>query len=234
MKQSTILKVSLAVGILTTGVGIHSQAAAFASEAHAQNVHSEAQQLKDYYSKTYFEYNDVTGYVEDNNKLSVVTPQETLVSVSLVGKDLSKYTDKANGYNHLDLFVVPEGTDRSAETKSIGGITKTNQRSYYDYVKKPNIIINKKYGELTSSMSTNDFSINKEEVSLKELDFKLRQKLINEYRLYQNGSSNGKIVIKIGDNDKDIMTLELNKKLQEHRMSDTVDVNKIQQITIDL
>ncbi|EGQ0320970.1 exotoxin [Staphylococcus pseudintermedius] len=234
MKQSTILKVSLAVGILTTGVGIHSQAAAFASEAHAQNVHSEAQQLKDYYSKTYFEYNDVTGYVEDNNKLSVVTPQETLVSVSLVGKDLSKYTDKANGYNHLDLFVVPEGTDRSAETKSIGGITKTNQRSYYDYVKKPNIIINKKYGELTSSMSTNDFSINKEEVSLKELDFKLRQKLINEYGLYQNGSSNGKIVIKIGDNDKDIMTLELNKKLQEHRMSDTVDVNKIQQITIDL
>ncbi|MDK3906565.1 exotoxin SpEX [Staphylococcus pseudintermedius] len=234
MKQSTILKVSLAVGILTTGVGIHSQAAAFASEAHAQNVHSEAQQLKDYYSKTYFEYNNVTGYVEDNNKLSVVTPQETLVSVSLVGKDLSKYTDKANGYNHLDLFVVPEGTDRSAETKSIGGITKTNQRSYYDYVKKPNIIINRKYGELTSSMSTNDFSINKEEVSLKELDFKLRQKMINEYGLYQNGSSNGKIVIKIGDNNKDIMTLELNKKLQEHRMSDTVDVNKIQQITIDL
>lgn len=234
MKQSTILKVSLAVGILTTGVGIHSQAAAFASEAHAQNVHSEAQQLKDYYSKTYFEYNDVTGYVEDNNKLSVVTPQETLVSISLLGKDTSTYTDKEKAYDGLDLFVVPEGTDRSAETKSIGGITKTNQRSYYDYVKKPNIIINKEYGELTSSMSTNDFSINKEEVSLKELDFKLRQKLINEYGLYQNGSSNGKIVIKIGDNDKDIMTLELNKKLQEHRMSDTVDVNKIQQITIDL
>ncbi|HAR6300150.1 TPA: exotoxin [Staphylococcus pseudintermedius] len=234
MKQSTILKVSLAVGILTTGVGIHSQAAAFASEAHAQNVHSEAQQLKDYYSKTYFEYNDVTGYVEDNNKLSVVTPQETLVSISLLGKDASTYTDKEKAYDGLDLFVVPEGTDRSAETKSIGGITKTNQRSYYDYVKKPNIIINKKYGELTSSMSTNDFSINKEEVSLKELDFKLRKMLMKEYGLYQNGSSNGKIVIKIGDNNKDIMTLELNKKLQEHRMSDTVDVNKIQQITIDL
>ncbi|EGQ3753663.1 exotoxin [Staphylococcus pseudintermedius] len=233
MKQSTILKVSLAVGILTTGVGIHSQAAAFASEAHAQNVHSEAQQLKDYYSKTYFEYNDVTGYVE-GGKLDVVTPHGTAVSVSLVGNDLSKYTDKANEYNHLDLFVVPEGTDRSAETKSIGGITRTNQATYHDYVKRPNIVINRTSGIVTSGMSTNDFSINKEEVSLKELDFKLRQKLINEYGLYQNGSSNGKIVIKIGDNDKDIMTLELNKKLQEHRMSDTVDVNKIQQITIDL
>ncbi|EGQ3622721.1 exotoxin [Staphylococcus pseudintermedius] len=233
MKQSTILKVSLAVGILTTGVGIHSQAAAFASEAHAQNVHSEAQQLKDYYSKTYFEYNDVTGYVE-GGKLDVVTPHGTAVSVSLVGNDLSKYTDKANEYNHLDLFVVPEETDRSAETKSIGGVTRTNQAAYHDYVKRPNIVINRTSGIVTSSMSTNDFSINKEEVSLKELDFKLRQKLINEYGLYQNGSSNGKIVIKIGDNDKDIMTLELNKKLQEHRMSDTVDVNKIQQITIDL
>ncbi|EJG1236383.1 exotoxin [Staphylococcus pseudintermedius] len=233
MKQSTILKVSLAVGILTTGVGIHSQATAFASEAHAQNVHSEAQQLKDYYSKTYFEYNNVTGYVE-SGKLDVVTPHGTAVSVSLVGNNLSKYTDKANGYDHLDLFVVPEGTDRSAETKSIGGITRTNQATYHDYVKRPNIVINRTSGIVTSSMSTNDFSINKEEVSLKELDFKLRQKLINEYGLYQNGSSNGKIVIKIGDNDKDIMTLELNKKLQEHRMSDTVDVNKIQQITIDL
>ncbi|EGQ1709623.1 TPA: exotoxin [Staphylococcus pseudintermedius] len=233
MKQSTILKVSLAVGILTTGVGIHSQAAAFASEAHAQNVHSEAQQLKDYYSKTYFEYNNVTGYVE-SGKLDVVTPHQTLVSISLLGKDASTYTDKEKAYDGLDLFVVPEGTDRSAETKSIGGITRTNQATYHDYVKRPNIVINRTSGIVTSSMSTNDFSINKEEVSLKELDFKLRQKLINEYGLYQNGSSNGKIVIKIGDNDKDIMTLELNKKLQEHRMSDTVDVNKIQQITIDL
>ncbi|EGQ1788665.1 exotoxin [Staphylococcus pseudintermedius] len=233
MKQSTILKVSLAVGILTTGVGIHSQAAAFASEAHAQNVHSEAQQLKDYYSKTYFEYNNVAGYVE-SGKLDVVTPHQTLVSISLLGKDASTYTDKEKAYDGLDLFVVPEGTDRSAETKSIGGITRTNQATYHDYVKRPNIVINRTSGIVTSSMSTNDFSINKEEVSLKELDFKLRQKLINEYGLYQNGSSNGKIVIKIGDNDKDIMTLELNKKLQEHRMSDTVDVNKIQQITIDL
>lgn len=233
MKQSTILKVSLAVGILTTGVGIHSQAAAFASEAHAQNVHSEAQQLKDYYSKTYFEYNNVTGYVE-SGKLDVVTPHQTLVSISLLGKDASTYTDKEKAYDGLDLFVVPEGTDRSAETKSIGGITRTNQATYHDYVKRPNIVINRTSGIVTSSMSTNDFSINKEEVSLKELDFKLRQKMINEYGLYQNGSSNGKIVIKIGDNDKDIMTLELNKKLQEHRMSDTVDVNKIQQIMIDL
>ena len=46
--------------------------------------------------------------------------------------------------------------------------------------------------------------------------------------------NDGKIVIKLGDDDKDKMTIELNKKLQQHRMSDTVDVRKIQQITINL
>ncbi|WP_281183816.1 exotoxin beta-grasp domain-containing protein [Staphylococcus schleiferi] len=71
-------------------------------------------------------------------------------------------------------------------------------------------------------------------MSLKELDFKLRKKLIDNYGLYENGLNDGKIVIKLGDDDKDKMTIELNKKLQQHRMSDTVDVRKIQQITIDL
>lgn len=232
MKKSTIIKVSLAVGILTTGVGIQSHAAAFANEGSIQ-INKEVQDLKSYYSKSSFEYKNITGYNEDN-KLIFVTPYQTQLSVTLNGDDLSKYQDKTKNYEGLDVFVVPEGTDRSAETKSIGGITKTNKGSYYDHVKKPNIVINRKSGELTSRVDSNDFSITKEEVSLKEFDFKLRQKLIKEYGLYENGLNNGKIVIKLGDDDKDKMTIELNKKLQQHRMSDTVDVSKIQKITIDL
>ncbi|WP_353420234.1 exotoxin beta-grasp domain-containing protein [Staphylococcus coagulans] len=232
MKKSTIIKVSLAVGILTTGVGIQSHAAAFASEGSIQ-FNKEAQDLKSYYSKSSFEYKNITGYNEDN-KLIFVTPYQTQLSVTLNGDDLSKYQDKTKNYEGLDVFVVPEGTDRSAETKSIGGITKTNKGSYYDHVKKPNIVINRKSGELTSRVDSNDFSITKEEVSLKELDFKLRKKLIDNYELYKNGLNEGKIVIKLGDKDTDKMTIELNKKLQQHRMSDTVDVSKIQKITIDL
>ncbi|MBT2831390.1 exotoxin [Staphylococcus coagulans] len=232
MKKSTIIKVSLAVGILTTGVGIQSHAAVFANEGSIQ-FNKEAQDLKTYYSKSSFEYKNITGYNEDN-KLIFVTPYQTQLSVTLNGDDLSKYQDKTKNYEGLDVFVVPEGTDRSAETISIGGITKTNKGSYYDHVKKPNIVINRKSGELTSRVDSNDFSITKEEVSLKELDFKLRQKLIKEYGLYENGLNNGKIVIKLGDDDKDKMTIELNKKIQQHRMSDTVDVSKIKKITIDL
>lgn len=234
MNHSTFLKVSLAVGILTTGVGLQSHAAAFANQGDIQVINTQTKALKDYYSQTPFEYRNVTGHVQGNNKLDVVTNYGTSVLVSLDGSDLSKYNVKGQTYSNLDLFVVPEGTDRSAVTKSIGGITKKNQNTYYDHVTRPNIIINRNSGELASRIETNDFTINKEEVSLKELDFKLRQMLINKYDLYKNDSNNGKIVIKIGDSDKDMMTLELNKKLQDHRMSDTVDVNKIQKITIDL
>ncbi|MTV19147.1 exotoxin beta-grasp domain-containing protein [Staphylococcus delphini] len=234
MNHSTFLKVSLAVGILTTGIGLQSHAAAFANEGDIQVINSQTKALKDYYSQTPLEDFKVTGHVQGNNKLNVVTNTGISVLVSLDGSDLSKYTDAQKSYSNLDIFVVPEGTDRSAEIKSIGGITKTNQRTYHDFVKKPNIEINRKNDWVTSSIHTNELSINKEEVSLKELDFKLRKILMKNYGLYQNDSNNGKIVIKIGDKDTDIMTLELNKKLQDHRMSDTVDVNKIQKITIDL
>ncbi|WP_425353363.1 exotoxin beta-grasp domain-containing protein [Staphylococcus coagulans] len=57
---------------------------------------------------------------------------------------------------------------------------------------------------------------------------------MDNYGLYKNGLNEGKIVIKLGDKDTDKMTIELNNKLQQHRMSDTVDVSKIQKITIDL
>ncbi|PCF86178.1 exotoxin beta-grasp domain-containing protein [Staphylococcus intermedius] len=234
MKQSTILKVSLAVGILTTGVGIQSHTAAFANTDGIQITNPQTKELKEYYSKHYFEYHNLNGYVEGDKKLSVVTPESTSLLISLLGKDASIYNDDKKTYENLDLFVVPEGTDRSAQIKSIGGITKTNKSKYYDDVKRPNIEINRNSGELSSRIDTNELSIDKEEVSLKELDFKLRQMLINKYDLYKNGSSNGKIVIKIGDEDKDIMTLELDKKLQPHRMSDTVNAKQIQQITIDL
>ncbi len=232
MKKSTIIKVSLAVGILTTGVGIQSHAAVFANEGSIQ-ISSQAEELKNYYFKPHFEYKNVTGYLE-NSKLSVIYPPSSQILITLDGKDLSKYQEEDKDYEGLDLFVVSEGTDRSAVTKSIGGITKTNKSTYYDYVKKPDIVINRKSGELTSTVDANDFAITKEEVSLKELDFKLRQKLIKEYGLYEKGLNNGKIVIKLGDDDKDKMTIELNKKLQQHRMSDTVDVSKIKKITIDL
>ncbi|MCE3309577.1 superantigen-like protein, partial [Staphylococcus aureus] len=77
------------------------------------------------------------------------------------------------------------------------------------------------------------FKITKEEISLKELDFKLRKKLMEEEKLY--GAVNnrkGKIVVKMED-DK-FYTFELTKKLQPHRMGDTIDGTKIKEINVEL
>ncbi|NHA35112.1 exotoxin, partial [Staphylococcus schleiferi] len=131
MKKSTIIKVSLAVGILTTGVGIQSHAATFASDGSIQ-INKEAQDLKSYYSQPGFEYYNVSGYTT-NKKLEVITPQSVLLTITLDGNDIKKYQDEEKQYKGLDVFVVQEGTDKSAEIKSIGGITETNQKVYRDY-----------------------------------------------------------------------------------------------------
>ncbi|WP_275401859.1 hypothetical protein [Staphylococcus ursi] len=68
----------------------------------------------------------VNPYVDTHRYQDRVAAQQTQVQLSLVGSDLSIYTEKEKPYSNLDLFVVPEETDRSAVTKSIGGATKTN------------------------------------------------------------------------------------------------------------
>ncbi|MDQ1882113.1 superantigen-like protein, partial [Staphylococcus aureus] len=70
------------------------------------------------------------------------------------------------------------------------------------------------------------------EISLKELDFKLRKKLMNENGLYTTKRGSGAIVVKMVDGG--FYTFELNKKLQEHRMGDVIDGTKIKEINVEL
>lgn len=78
--------------------------------------------------------------------------------------------------------------------------------------------------------ATNDsFLINKEEVSLKELDFKIRKQLVEKYGLYQGTSKYGKITIILNDGKKEV--IDLGDKLQFERMGDVLnskDINKIE------
>ncbi len=46
------------------------------------------------------------------------------------------------------------------------------------------------------------FSINKKEVSLKELDFKIRNKLVEKYGLYKGTTKYGNIMINLKDQEK--------------------------------
>lgn len=76
------------------------------------------------------------------------------------------------------------------------------------------------------------YSINKEEISLKELDFKLRKHLIDKHDLYKTEPKDSKIRVTMKNGD--FYTFELNKKLQTHRMGDVIDGRNIEKIEVNL
>ncbi|MEK9189704.1 superantigen-like protein, partial [Staphylococcus aureus] len=76
------------------------------------------------------------------------------------------------------------------------------------------------------------YSIDKENISLKELDFKLRKHLIDNNGLYNTEPKDSKI--KVTMKDGGFYTFELNKKLQTHRMGDVIDGRNIEKIEVNL
>ncbi|PTH57786.1 exotoxin beta-grasp domain-containing protein [Staphylococcus agnetis] len=235
MKLSTIAKTSLALGILTTGVittNAQSVDAEVKSQVENKNNSDEVQKLRDYYNKHWFDYRNQTGYKE-GDKLSVVdsrTPQQNLIS--LLGKDKERFNKDTEP--NIDVFVVKENSDRDTVNESIGGITQTNKENYSDYVTNPPITLTESNGDVTTSDYIGRHRIDKEEISLKELDFKLRKQLIKDHGLYTGNKKDGVIVVKMkGNNENDKYSFELDKKLQDHRMGDVVDSKNIKEITVE-
>ncbi|HCU8862056.1 superantigen-like protein SSL11 [Staphylococcus aureus] len=229
MKLKNIAKASLALGILTTGMITTTAQPVKASEQSRLSVTTnDTQELKNYYSGTGYNFQNVSGYSE-NDKMNVFFGPQLNV-ISLIGSDKERFKD--GDYYGLDVFVVREGSGRQADNNSIGGITKTNKNGYTDFVKNVGLEITKPTGHNTATRQAETYSINKEEISLKELDFKLRKLLIEKHGLYQTEPKDSKI--KVTMENGDYYTFELNKKLQEHRMGDVIDGTKIKEINVEL
>ncbi|MQI91544.1 superantigen-like protein SSL5, partial [Escherichia coli] len=90
--------------------------------------------------------------------------------VQIFDKDIERF--KARKNPGLDIFVVKEAENRNGTVFSYGGVTKKNQGAYYDYLNAPRFVIKK---EVDAGVYTHvkRLYIYKEEISLKELDFKL-------------------------------------------------------------
>ncbi|HHC9656761.1 TPA: superantigen-like protein SSL11 [Staphylococcus aureus] len=229
MKLKNIAKASLALGILTTGMITTTAQPVKASEQSRLSVISnDTQELKNYYSGTGYNFQNVSGYSE-NDKMNVFFGPQLNV-ISLLGSDKERFKD--GDYNGLDVFVVREGSGRQADNNSIGGITKTNKNGYTDFVKNIGLEITKPTGHNTATRQAETYSINKEEISLKELDFKLRKHLIDKHNLYKTEPKDSKI--KVTMQNGDFYTFELNKKLQTHRMGDVIDGRNIEKIEVNL
>ncbi|CDR64759.1 TPA: superantigen-like protein SSL1 [Staphylococcus argenteus] len=225
MKFTTIAKASLAIGILATGAMTSTSQSAHAKSAVTQQSESD---LKLYYNGPSFEHKKVTGFkYTENGKhyLDVVVGQQ-YSRISLLGTDKNKFEEGEN--SNLDVFVVREGAGRQAANYSIGGVTKTNSVQYIDYINAPLLEI--KNGD--KEPQRDFYYISKEDISLKELDYRLRERAIKQHGLYSNGLKQGQITITMKDGKSH--TIDLSKKLEKERMGDSIDGTQIQKIQVEI
>ncbi|WP_077651710.1 superantigen-like protein SSL3 [Staphylococcus aureus] len=185
--------------------------------------------LRAYYTKPSFEFEKQFGFMLKpwtTVRFMNVIPNRFIYKIALVGKDEKKYKD--GPYDNIDVFVVLEENNYNLEKYSVGGITKSNSKKV-DH--KAGVRITKEDNKGMISRDVSEYMITKEQISLKELDFKLRKQLIEKHNLYGNMGS-GTIVIKMKNGGK--YTFELHKKLQEHRMADVIDGTNIDNIEVNI
>ncbi|HFQ2004199.1 superantigen-like protein SSL9 [Staphylococcus aureus] len=231
MKLTAIAKATLALGILTTGV----------MTAESQTVNAKVKldetqrkyyinMLKDYYSQESCESTNISVKSEDYYGSNVLNfnQRNKNFKVFLIGDDRNKYKELTHG---RDVFAVPELIDTKGGIYSVGGITKKNVRSVFGYVSHPGLQV-KKVDPKDGFSIKELFFIQKEEVSLKELDFKIRKMLVEKYRLYKGASDKGRIVINMKDEKKH--EIDLSEKLSFDRMFDVLDSKQIKNIEVNL
>ncbi|HEI5849829.1 TPA: superantigen-like protein SSL7 [Staphylococcus aureus] len=228
MKLKTLAKATLALGLLTTGVITSEGQAVQAAEKQerVQHLH-DIRDLHRYYSSESFEYSNVSGKVENYNGSNVVrfNPKDQNHQLFLLGKDKEQYKEGLQGQN---VFVVQELIDPNGRLSTVGGVTKKNNKT--SETNTP-LFVNKVNGEDLDA-SIDSLLIQKEEISLKELDFKIRQQLVNNYGLYKGTSKYGKIIINLKDENK--VEIDLGDKLQFERMGDVLNSKDIRGISVTI
>ncbi|HCY1800201.1 TPA: superantigen-like protein SSL1 [Staphylococcus aureus] len=225
MKFKAIAKASLALGMLATGVITSNVQSVQAKTEVKQQSESE---LKHYYNKPVLERKNVTGYkyTEKGKDYIDVIVDNQYSQISLVGSDKDKFKDGDN--SNIDVFILREGDSRQATNYSIGGVTKTNSQPFIDYIHTPILEIKKGKEEPQSSL----YQIYKEDISLKELDYRLRERAIKQHGLYSNGLKQGQIIITMKDGKSH--TIDLSQKLEKERMGDSIDGRQIQKILVEM
>ncbi|HDD6691995.1 TPA: superantigen-like protein SSL1 [Staphylococcus aureus] len=225
MKFKAIAKASLALGMLATGVITSNVQSVQAKTEVKQQSESE---LKHYYNKPVLERKNVTGYkyTEKGKDYIDVIVDNQYSQISLVGSDKDKFKDGDN--SNIDVFILREGDSRQATNYSIGGVTKTNSQPFIDYIHTPILEIKKGKEEPQSSL----YQIYKEDISLKELDYRLRERAIKQHGLYSNGLKQGQITITMKDGKSH--TIDLSQKLEKERMGDSINGRQIQKILVEM
>lgn len=222
MKKHLVLKTTLALGILATG-GIVAQQdiqADTVSQSQKANEAEKAHKLEAYYKQKAFDPAFVKGRKDRHQHVIEFVVGQVDYEVEVSKEVYESYVN----YKPVHVFLVKEDGNREWE-RSIGGVTKVNNRA--DTGKHIHLDI--KGSKSTTSLY---FYTGKDEISLKEVDFRLRQDLIKHHHLYKDGELNkGTIKVTVGS---EVHTIKLDEKLSKDDMNKTIDATQIKSIEVDL
>ncbi|UXV56053.1 superantigen-like protein SSL10 [Staphylococcus aureus] len=226
MKFTALVKATLAIGILTTGT--------LTTEAHSghakQNQESvnkhDKEALYRYYTGNFKEMKNINALRHGKNNLRFKY-RGMKTQVLLPGDEYRKYQQRR--HTGLDVFFVQERRDKHDISYTVGGVTKTNKTS--GFVSTPRLNVIKENGE-DAFVKGYPYDIKKEEISLKELDFKLRKHLIEKYGLYKTLSKDGRIKISLKDGS--FYNLDLRTKLKFKHMGEVIESKQIKDIEVNL
>ena len=93
---------------------------------------------------------------------------------------------------------------------------------YYDYIHTHQSLKSRK---VKKNHKSSLYQIYKEDISLKELDYRLRERAIKHHGLYSKGLKQGQITITM--NDGTTHTIDLSQKLEKERMGQSIDGKQI-------
>ncbi|MBV2748876.1 superantigen-like protein SSL10 [Staphylococcus aureus] len=226
MKLTALAKVTLALGILTTGT-LTTEANSGHAKQNQKSVNKhDKEALHRYYTGNFKEMKNINALRHGKNNLRFKY-RGMKTQVLLPGDEYRKYQQRR--HTGLDVFFVQERRDKHDISYTVGGVTKTNKTS--GFVSTPRLNVTKEKGE-DAFVKGYPYDIKKEEISLKELDFKLRKHLIEKYGLYKTLSKDGRIKISLKDGS--FYNLDLRTKLKFKHMGEVIDSKQIKDIEVNL
>ncbi|HDD4015099.1 TPA: superantigen-like protein SSL10 [Staphylococcus aureus] len=226
MKLTALAKATLALGILTTGT-LTTEAYSGHAKQNQKSVNKhDKEALHRYYSGNFKEMKNINALRHGKNNLRFKY-RGMKTQVLLPGDEYRKYQQRR--HTGLDVFFVQEKRDKHDISYTVGGVTKSNKTP--GFVSAPLLNVTKENGE-DAFVKGYPYDIKKEEISLKELDFKLRKHLIEKYGLYKTKSKEGKIKINLKDGS--FYNLDLRYKLKFKHMGEVIDSKQIKDIEVNL
>lgn len=153
-----------------------------------------------------------------------------------MGADVNFQGDKSWGNvnmlngKYVDVFGIEDKPGRRhvwwyTETYT-GGISPTARYNEKEFDLKANVKVQ------NQSNSVNFLKTKKTKITLKEVDFRLREHVIKAGNLYTGGNNKGTITITNHDGEK--VTVDLSKRLDDVRSNHYVEPEKVKEIEISI